>query len=65
MPRGAPWPVAVDLTYRNVRKVGPALDMENGKFFDFDTAGRFKRVRFWTGTFIDQKASIAAARKAA
>lgn len=55
--------VAVELRYRNRRKVGAAFDMENCNFFVFDTEGRFARVRFWTGAFIDQAASIAAARK--
>ena len=55
--------VAVEIIYKNARKVGTKLDMENCNFFVFDKQGRFKRVRFWTGAFIDQKAARAFARK--
>jgi hypothetical protein len=54
----------VELRYRNARKVGAPFDMENCNFFVFDAKGRFKRVRFWTGSTIDQKAAVADARKA-
>lgn len=55
--------VAVELRYKNARKVGAPFDMENCNFFVFDAKGRFRRVHFWTGTYIDQKAAVAAARR--
>jgi len=45
---------AVEIVYRNDRKDGETFDMENCNFFDFAEDGRFSRVRFWTGEFVDQ-----------
>lgn len=56
--------VAVEIIYKNDRKIGPKLDMENCNFFVFDVQGRFRRVHFWTGAFIDQKTARSLARRA-
>ncbi|MSO65075.1 MAG: hypothetical protein EXQ85_04635 [Alphaproteobacteria bacterium] len=54
---------AAELIYRNSRKIGAALDMENCNFFDFDGRGRFKRVRFWTGRLVNQSVAMDAAKR--
>lgn len=45
---------AVEIVYRNEHKDGSLYDMENCNFFDFGPDGKFARVRFWTGEFVDQ-----------
>ena len=54
--------VAAELVYKNDRRIGAKLDMENCNFFDVGADGRFTRVRFWTGRVVEQSKAMDVAR---